>query len=44
MKWAGKVARMGEKRYTYRVLVEKPGSNNLLEDIGVIKINLKAIG
>jgi hypothetical protein len=44
MKWAGKVARMGEKRYTYRVLVDKPEPNSLLNDLGVNKINLKAIG
>jgi hypothetical protein len=30
MRWAGHVARMGEKRNTYRLLVEKPEIKRLL--------------
>jgi hypothetical protein len=30
MRWAGHVARMGEKRNAYRILVGKPGSKRLL--------------
>jgi hypothetical protein len=30
MRWAGFVARMGEKRYAYRVLVGKPEGKNPL--------------
>jgi len=33
--WAGHVARMGEKRGVYRVLVGKPKENNHLEDLSV---------
>jgi hypothetical protein len=44
MEWAGKLTRMGEKRYTHRVLVEKPEPNNLLNDLRVNKINLKTTG
>ena len=40
----GYVARMGERRRTYRVLVEKPEGKNHLEDPGVDgKIILKWI-
>jgi hypothetical protein len=35
MKWAGHVARMGEGRNVYRVLVGKPGGKNHLKDRGV---------
>ena len=35
MKWAGHVARMGESRGVYRVLVGKPKGKNHLEDPGV---------
>jgi hypothetical protein len=35
MKWAGHVARMGEKRGVYRVLVGKPYGKRHLEDPGV---------
>jgi hypothetical protein len=31
MRWAGHVARMGEKRNAYRILVEKPEGRRLLE-------------
>jgi hypothetical protein len=31
MRWAGHVARMGEKRNTYRLLVGKPEGQRLLE-------------
>jgi hypothetical protein len=30
MRWAGRVARMGEKRNTYRLLVGKPGGKRRL--------------
>jgi hypothetical protein len=49
MRWAGNVARMGEKRYTYRILVGKPDGKRPLgrprrrwEDN--IKMDLNAIG
>jgi len=32
MRWAGHVARMGERRGVYRVLVGKPEGKNHLED------------
>ena len=35
MRWAGNVARMGERRGVYRVLVGKPEGKNHLEDPGV---------
>jgi hypothetical protein len=35
MRWAGHVARMGEGRNVYRVLVGKPEGKNHLEDQGV---------
>jgi hypothetical protein len=35
MRWAGHVARMGEERKVYRVLVGKPEGKNHLEDQGV---------
>jgi len=35
MRWAGNVARMGEKRGVYRVSVGKPGGKNNLGDPGV---------
>jgi hypothetical protein len=35
MRWAGHVARMGEGRKVYRVLVGKPEGKNHLEDQGV---------
>ena len=35
MRWAGHVARMGEERVVYRVLVGKPGERDHWEDIGV---------
>jgi hypothetical protein len=35
MRWAGHVARMGEGRNVYRVLVRKPVGKNYLEDQGV---------
>jgi hypothetical protein len=42
MKWAGHVARMGDRRGAYGVLVEKPDETELLEDPGVYgKIILK---
>jgi hypothetical protein len=44
LKWAGHVARMGEKRGAYRVLVGKPEGKNHLENPGVDgKIILKWI-
>jgi hypothetical protein len=30
MRWTGKVARLGERRVVYRVLVEKPGRKSPL--------------
>jgi hypothetical protein len=30
MRWAGHVARMGKRRNTYRILVEKPGGRKPL--------------
>ena len=48
MKWAIRVARMGEKRNAYRVLVRKSEGKSNLEDLGIlgdnIKIHLKCIG
>jgi hypothetical protein len=35
MRWAGHVARMGEGRGSYRVLVGRPEGRNHLEDPGV---------
>jgi hypothetical protein len=35
MRWAGHVARMGEERSVYRVLMGKPEGNSHLEDQGV---------
>ena len=35
MRWAGHVARMGEERVVYRVLVGKPEGRNHLGDLGV---------
>ena len=35
MRWAGHVARMGERRGVYRVLVGKPGERDHLEDPGL---------
>jgi len=35
MVWARLVARMGERRGVYRVLVGKPEGKNRLEDLGV---------
>jgi hypothetical protein len=32
MRWAGHVARMGEKRNAYRILVRKPKERDHLED------------
>jgi hypothetical protein len=46
MRWAGHVARMGEGRNVYRILVGKPEGKNHLEDQGVdgIKMDLREIG
>jgi hypothetical protein len=51
MRWAGHVARMREKRNTYRILVEKPEGKGPLGrprrawvDSASIKINLREIG
>ena len=35
MRWAGHVARMGEERGAYRVLVGKPEEKRPWEDLGV---------
>jgi hypothetical protein len=35
MRWAGHVARMGNKRGVYRVLVGTPDGKSHLEDLGV---------
>jgi hypothetical protein len=35
MRWAGHVARMGEKSNTYRILVGKAGGQNHWEDLDV---------
>jgi len=35
LRWAGHVARMGERRSIYRVLVEKPEGKNHMGDAGV---------
>jgi hypothetical protein len=35
MRWAGHVARMGEMRNTYKILVRKPGGKIHSEDLGV---------
>jgi hypothetical protein len=46
MRWAGHVARMGEGRNVYRVLMGKPEGKDHLEDQGVdgIKIDNREIG
>jgi hypothetical protein len=49
MKWAGHVARMGEKRNAYRVLVGKPEGKSPLEkprrrSMDNIKMDLRVIG
>jgi len=35
MRWARRVARMGERRGAYRILVGKPEGQNHLEDPGI---------
>jgi hypothetical protein len=49
MRWAGHVARMGETRNAYRILVGKPEENRPLERprskwVDNIKIDLRGIG
>jgi hypothetical protein len=49
MRWAGHVARMGEKRNAYRLLVGKPEGNRPLERprrrwVGNIRIDLGEVG
>jgi hypothetical protein len=49
MRWAGHVARMGEKRNTYSILVRKPEGKRPLGRqrrrwVGNIKIDLREIG
>jgi hypothetical protein len=49
MRWAGHVARMGEKRNAYRILVGKPGGRKSLGRprrrwVDNIKIDLRKIG
>jgi hypothetical protein len=49
MRWAGHVARMGEKRIAYRILVGKPEGKKLLRRprrrwVEYIKIDLREIG
>jgi hypothetical protein len=49
MRWAGHVARMGEKRNAYRILVGKPEDKRQLERpirrwVGNIKMVLREIG
>jgi hypothetical protein len=49
MRWAWHVARMGEKRDSYRILVGKPGGKRLLgrprrRCVDNIKMNLREIG
>jgi hypothetical protein len=49
MRWAGHVARMGEKRKAYRILVGKPEGNRLLLRFRLrwednIKMDLRGIG
>jgi len=36
MRWAGHVARMGDRRGAYWVLVGKPDGKHTLEDVGVV--------
>jgi transcription termination factor 2 len=49
MRWAGHVARMGEKRIAYRILVRKPGGRRPLGRprrrwVDNIKMDLREIG
>jgi hypothetical protein len=49
MRWAGHVARMGEKRNAYRILVGKPKGKRLLRRprhrwVGNIKMDLREMG
>jgi hypothetical protein len=49
MRWAGHVARMGEKRNVYRILVGKPEGRRLLrkqrhKSVDNIKVDLTVIG
>jgi len=44
VRWVGHVARVGERRNAYRVLVGKPDGNDHLEDICIYeKMILKSI-
>jgi hypothetical protein len=44
LRWAGHVARMGERRGVYKVLVGKPEGKNHLEDAGIdVRIILRWI-
>jgi len=48
MRWEGHVARMGERRSLYRVLVGKPEGKRHLKDLGIdgrtIKTDLQEVG
>jgi hypothetical protein len=46
MRWAGHVARMGEEKKVYRVLVGKPEGKKHLEDqvVDGIRMDLREIG
>ena len=44
MRWAGHVARMGEERVVYRVLVGKPEGKNHYGDLGVDGMDLRKVG
>jgi hypothetical protein len=49
MRWAGQVARMGEKRNAYRIMVGRPGGKRPLGKprsrwVDNIKMNLREIG
>jgi hypothetical protein len=49
MRWAGHVARMGEKRNAYRIMVGKPGGRRPLGRprcrwVDLVKIDLRVIG
>jgi len=37
MRWAGRVARMGDRRGAYWVLVGRPEGKRSLEDVGVVR-------
>jgi hypothetical protein len=44
MRWAGHIARMGEKRISYRILVGKPVGRPRRRWVDNIKVGVREIG